>query len=297
MLDPGAFSQLRIVGIGGNETTGQERVPVIITSARDNSVGKTVRGVTMDSAIPALTGGPQAGDGGVIGFGGLTLSDYNLYDPRDGNIIDNADIKYITRIEVEGGGWVYSDGSTANNYSLKIGNDSSLKFNTAKAMTISNSTLEDFSQAGVVAHPSYANQLDATLTPVLDANGNIVDYRFSGGVARDTTLRGQGIVLYMVNNVLANMPIGVTLQGDTVDNAFSPSPTDAVFMNNTFYNTDQGIYANAPAYNRCEQQRGDLFRRHEQHLRQQHHCGRDCRRTIALTASSSTTCSAARPLR
>src|SRR5262249_43498482 len=40
LVDPGAMSQLRILGIAGNETTGQPRVPVILTSLRDNSVGK-----------------------------------------------------------------------------------------------------------------------------------------------------------------------------------------------------------------------------------------------------------------
>ena len=45
MIDPGAGSQIRILGIGGNETTGQQRVPVILTSLRDTTVGKTIRGI------------------------------------------------------------------------------------------------------------------------------------------------------------------------------------------------------------------------------------------------------------
>ena len=32
--DPGAYSEIRILGIPGNQTTGQQRVPVIITSLR-----------------------------------------------------------------------------------------------------------------------------------------------------------------------------------------------------------------------------------------------------------------------
>ena len=47
-VDPGAYSELRILGIPGNQTTGQQRVPVIITSLRDDTVGTTVRGVVMD---------------------------------------------------------------------------------------------------------------------------------------------------------------------------------------------------------------------------------------------------------
>ena len=44
-VDPGAGSQIRILGIGANESTGQPQVPVILTSLRDTSVGVTVRGV------------------------------------------------------------------------------------------------------------------------------------------------------------------------------------------------------------------------------------------------------------
>ena len=47
LIDPGAYSEVRILGIPGNQTTGQQRVPVIITSLRDGTVGTTVRGVNM----------------------------------------------------------------------------------------------------------------------------------------------------------------------------------------------------------------------------------------------------------
>ena len=110
-------SQIRITGIGGNETTGQQRVPVVITSLRDStaSATRTVRGVTMgDATNPTIFGNTTAaaapGDGGVIGFGGLSLSDYNLFDPRNGNLIDNADIRYMSRIEIQGGGLVDNPG-------------------------------------------------------------------------------------------------------------------------------------------------------------------------------------------
>ena len=48
LVDPGAYSELRILGIPGNQTTGQQRVPVILTSLRDDTVGTTVRGTVMD---------------------------------------------------------------------------------------------------------------------------------------------------------------------------------------------------------------------------------------------------------
>ena len=47
LVDPGAYSQIRILGIPGNQTTGQQRVPVIMTSLRDGTVGTTARGVKM----------------------------------------------------------------------------------------------------------------------------------------------------------------------------------------------------------------------------------------------------------
>ena len=47
LVDPGAYSQIRILGIPGDQTTGQQRVPVILTSLRDGTVGVTARGVKM----------------------------------------------------------------------------------------------------------------------------------------------------------------------------------------------------------------------------------------------------------
>ncbi|HZW35120.1 MAG TPA: S8 family serine peptidase, partial [Isosphaeraceae bacterium] len=45
LVDPGAYDVLRILGIPGDQTTGQQQVPVYITSLRDDTVGVTARGV------------------------------------------------------------------------------------------------------------------------------------------------------------------------------------------------------------------------------------------------------------
>ena len=92
---------------------------MILTSLRDDTVGKTVRGVNefkIYNNDPLLSQQarlnlhtPAAGDGGYIYFGGNSLTDYNLHDPRDGSLIDNADIRYMTRIEIQGGGIVDID--------------------------------------------------------------------------------------------------------------------------------------------------------------------------------------------
>ena len=64
LIDPGAYSEIRILGIPGNQTTGQQRVPVIITSLRDDTVGTTVRGVQMYdilNSLPVYTDRHQSG--------------------------------------------------------------------------------------------------------------------------------------------------------------------------------------------------------------------------------------------
>jgi hypothetical protein len=121
LVDPGAYSALRILGIPGNQTTGQQRVPVIMTSLRDDTVGTTVRGVTMDAiwnsapvqSFQAGSAGfnthtPQAGDGGYIYIGGNSLTEYDPTNPLEGSLIDNADISYMHRIEIQGGGIIDS---------------------------------------------------------------------------------------------------------------------------------------------------------------------------------------------
>ncbi len=55
---------------------------------------------------------PAAGDGGYIYIGGNSLTEYDPTNPLDGSIIDNADISYMTRIEVQGGGIIDSVNTT-----------------------------------------------------------------------------------------------------------------------------------------------------------------------------------------
>ncbi len=294
LVDPGVMSQIRILGIGGNETTGQPRVPVIITSLRDDSVGKTVRGVTMDSAVSAgflssfgYSGTtPQAGDGGVIGFGGLSLSDYNLYDPRDGNLIDNADIRYMTRIELQGGGWVYSNnGSNGGTNSDKLGtSDPLLQYNTAKAMTISDSHLSDFSQVGVIAHPSGVGQIAVLLNP--PAGSRVHRSRRHQPRPAGAAQHGQ-----QHHRQHARPASGSTATRS--DNVNSPTPYVGIFLNNTFYNDAEGIHTEAPAFDGAEQPLACLLPGDGQHLRQLDRCGRADRRPGEPAASCSTTSSTA----
>ena len=230
-VDAGAMSQIRILGIGGNETTGQQRVPVIITSARDTTVGKTVRGVTINQVLSFDNTAAAPGDGGIIAFGGNSLSDYNLQDPRDGSLIDNVDIRYMTRIEQQGGGWVYGLGTNENKLGI---NSPGTQYNTAKAMTVSNSNIDNFSQVGFLAHPGFA-----ALTAI--PGGSIF------GTLRDTAgNRGQATLTYFVNDTFTNSPVGVKIVSEDSTDEFAPglaqSPAEAIFLNNTFSGDATGIY-------------------------------------------------------
>ncbi len=213
VLDPGINSQIRIVGIAGNETTGQQRVPVIITSMHDTTAYKTVRGVTMgDVTNPTIAGdttAPSAGDGGLIYFGGNSLTDYNLYNPADGNVIDNADIRYITRIEQQGGGIVYYDGGDLRAAKTGANGDPLTQFNAARALTISNSNLSTFRDVGILAHPAPNVILEAliTINPITLQPIVAPPVRLSG-----TPLRGMPTLTNLVNNTFSNMPTGVRIE-------------------------------------------------------------------------------------
>ena len=259
-LDAGWGSQIRFLGLNSNETTGQSRVPVLVTSLRDTTVGTTVRGVQMNNILsagryPGLNPTtPLPGDGGVLYFGSLMLTDYNLWDPRGGSLIDTTDFKYLTRIEFVGGNvsdMVSITADTAidindNPLYQKLGLNMNAiapgiqvpfltQFNSANAMTMSNSSLDSFSQVGVVVHPG--NDL------------LVRNYSLGGVVQRVGGLKGQGTVLYSVNNTFSNMPGGIRALAETLDNTSAQNPTTVMALNNTFYNAGIGLYTEAPAFN------------------------------------------------
>lgn len=274
-FDGGMGSQIRFVGIGANETTGQQRVPVVVTSLFDDSVGRRIRGVDQFDAYPNNridprfepwnnTGVARPGDGGLIYFGGNSLTDYNLFDPRGGNLIDNADLRFLTRIELQGGGWVDvanfdnldANGNPTRGFdqaddprSQKVGLTPVNQNNSSKAMTISNSNLNNFSQIGVLAHPGnnmLARDVSSLLGfPTIDLTAPASSLGWRPG------FRGQSIDLLMYNNVLANMPSGVRMNSETgigpfVQGDTNQNPFHLVLMNNTFYNMQTGLQTQAP---------------------------------------------------
>jgi hypothetical protein len=263
LIDPGAGSQLRITGIAGNQSTNQARVPVIITSLRDGTVGTTVRGVVMNNIWESDPNGnaglangtpsgkaptdanlttPAPGDGGYIYFGGNSLTSYNLLDPRSGNIIDNADIRYLTRIEVQGGGIIdvpsTAAGVGAADLQTKLGQTALTQFNTATAMTISDSNLSNFSDAAVFIHSGQG----ALIRP-LTVSGNPGNETVTAGpVVRDTTGdRTQGTDIFLTNDTITNSPVGVADYSDTDQtgapgNGHAQTPELLTLLNDTFYN-------------------------------------------------------------
>ncbi len=249
LVDPGAYSELRILGIPGNQTTGQQRVPVILTSLRDGSVGTTVRGVTMDNIFnsfptaPLIQAGafvgqslttPKAGDGGYIYIGGLSLTEYDPTNPMEGSLISNADISYMSRIEVQGSG-IIDTGATATGGWLdeKTGYAGpATQFNSAMMFTISDSQLNQFSDAAVFAHPAPLNAL----------------VRAAGGFPTRGSLIGEPVYLYLYNDTIANSGQGVHINSSPGDNQTGNSGYQAVILNNTFYNDPFAIQTIAPQF-------------------------------------------------
>src|SRR5208337_4997201 len=234
-------------------TTGQQRVPVILTSLRDDTVGVTARGVKMYDIFNSYPVGPStkykgqslttpaAGDGGYIYIGGNSLTTYNLTDPREGSLIDNADISYMTRIEIQGGG-IVDETSTVTDpgvwQTTKTGYGSPLEqLNTAMAVRISGSNINAFADAGVFVHPMSANALVRTVS----ATGATAPVR--------GTLKGEGVTLYMYNDTISNTPQGINAEAESVDDSSGESPMQLVLLNNTFYKDRYAIQTIAPQYN------------------------------------------------
>ena len=247
LIDPGAFSEIRIVGIGANQTTGQSRVPVIITSAHDNTVGTTVNGTVMTQLINSDTTAPKAGDGGVIYFGANSLTSYNLLDPRSGSIIDNADLKYLTRVEQQGNGIVYGvDYLTANAFTPSYNTLFGLpvidslgqtiyldQYNAPKSLTVSNSNLSNFSDIAIYSHPGFGSIVVATNYGTLDS--------------RVTGFDGEPTHLFLVNDTFSNNPTAIQVisnaGADVVpDKGPYPSPSMLIALNDTFYANGTAIH-------------------------------------------------------
>ncbi len=264
LIDGGVQTALRILGIPGNQTTGQQRVPVIITSLRDGSVGTTVRGVQMYNILnsdptwqanhsgASLTS-PAAGDGGYIYIGGNSQTEYNPYNPFDGSYITNADISYMTRIEVQGGGIL----NTYNDLSGKPGTPTLStaswwqqlsgylapvnQLNAPMTLTVSDSNLADFADAAIFAHPN-ANGIAVDWT---GANGGVGTA--PGTIAR-TSLGGEPVYLNLYNDTISNSPVGVAINSQTGNDTTGDSPFIAIIQNVTFNNDGYGIQTVAPVH-------------------------------------------------
>ena len=254
LVDPGAYSELRILGIPGNQTTGQQQVPVILTSLRDDTVGTTVRGVVMDdifndfptAAIVAGLGGvnvgtnlttPEPGDGGYIFIGGLSMTEYDPTSPFEGSIINNADISYMTRIEVQGGG-IIDQGGTGGWLEEKAGlAGAATQFNSAMMFTISDSNLNEFADAAVFAHP------EAPQAALVSLDG--------GPPTRSATpdLDGEPVYIYLYNDTITNSAVGVQINSENTNDTAGESGYVAVLLNNTFYDDPLALMTIAPQFN------------------------------------------------
>ena len=263
--DPGAYSELRILGIPGNQTTGQQRVPVILTSLRDDTVGTTVRGVVMDSianSIPYYTTvfnkgatltTPAAGDSGYIYIGGESLTEYDPTNPFDGSVISNADISYMSRIEVQG-----AAGSSIR----------STKPEGRPAPTLTNTDWYD-TLTGYLDPVNQINSVDdvhdlrlesvrflgcrgvrpspGARCPVRDWTG-LDQYRHSPDPERGG-LVGEPVDLYMYNDTISNSAIGVYINSPQGDDTTGDTQYQAILLNNTFYNDAFAIQTISPQFN------------------------------------------------
>ncbi len=256
LLDGGLESQIRFLGIGGNESTGQSRVPVVLTSLHDDSVGTTVRGVTMNQAVynptnspdRVLVQAPAAGDGGVIYIGANSLFTYNLFDNREGSRIDNVDLRYMTRVEYQDGGIAdtfTSSTKTDGNVLIDdlLGNTPATQNNAQRNSAITNSNFSNFSNVGIVEHAGFGSII-RTITENADGTFSASGY---SSPHISPTFGEEGGTLYVANNTFSNIPIGIQILGtsdpaqpDLTHPAFVGS-SNLVAIYNTFYNVPTGI--------------------------------------------------------
>jgi hypothetical protein len=239
-------------------------VPVIITSLRDDTVGTTVRGVVMDDILnsdPIYTtlinpgaslNTPEAGDGGYIYIGGESLTEYDPTNPFDGSVISNADISYMTRIEIQGGGGIIdstnADGTpgaptltSTDWYDTLTGYlDPVNQINQSMMFTIADSNLSDFSDAAVFVHPQASAALYRDWTGVTNTANPPFPAR--GGLV------GESVDLYMYNDTISNSFQGVHINSPGGDDSSGQTQYQAILLNNTFYNDQFAIQNNSPQF-------------------------------------------------
>ena len=260
LIDDGAFSQIRILGIAANASTGQVRVPVTITSIYDTSVGTVVGSTLVTNVVTSGARAPAAGDGGIIYFGGNSLTNYNLEDYRSGSMIDNADLKYLTRVEQQGGGIAFLNDLNADMnytpqfdspYATLFGLSPSTQYNSPKKLALTNSNFSSFSDVGFVAHPGYG---------IIGVNTYFTDSLPRFTAARFGAQNGEPTQTYLYNNTFSNMTGSATGRNtaieiigqtgnDSPNNGVASTGTMAVILNNTFYNNGIGINSVAEAFN------------------------------------------------
>ena len=93
-------------------------------------------------------------------------------------------------------------------------------------MTISNSNLSNFSSAGVTEWAGFG--------------------LIAGGTR--SSFNGEPNLLFMYNDTVTNMPIGVNVTGQTGPNTNFPDPTELLLLNNTFYNDAIGVNIISPNF-------------------------------------------------
>ena len=203
---------------------------------------------------PSLTT-PAAGDGGTIFIGGNSMTEYDPTDPFDGSIISNADISYMTRIEVQGGGIVntYNDItgtpgtptlSSADWWDQLAGYLAPVdQLNSAMSLTISDSNLADFSSAAVFVHPGPAGRSTST-------GRRHRRRRHPVPFPTRDALIGQPVYLYMYNDTVSNSAQGVHINSRRATTRPATASIRPSSRTSRSITTGIGIQTQAPAWTR-----------------------------------------------
>ena len=160
----------------------------------------------------------------MIYIGSNSLTTYNLTDPRQGSLIDNADISYMTRIEIQGGGIIDETALGGELVGTKTGTAAILRPGHFRPGTssirrwpcaISDTNLNDFSDAGVFAHPMSANALVRLVGPT----GASSPARATG-----TMIRGEGVDAVHVQRHDLQHSTASHANSESVNDTVGPSP-------------------------------------------------------------------------